>query len=236
MVDLKSKPDVFTGKIIGWSATTIICGWAVMYLYFLSSSQVPLSVYDYAGELALKKITLQKTLSQVSSLNPQSSDLIRIHQMLSINEICLGDFQAAEKNMLAALPLAQAKLAPAGEDMVEIYLKSANLSRDMNQFDLAKINYKHSLNYLHQIAFSPQFNEVKLNNAAINFNNLAVLYFLMAEKTINLKERQKYYLTAKDYFVQAKHLMLALDSSNQCLLDNTSENLKQCLTEIKFLR
>jgi len=59
----------------------------------------------------------------------------------------------------------------------------------------------------------------------------------MGQKAINLEQRQKCYLAARDYLIRAKNLTTIIGSNkNQCFQQNINENLNQCLAEMQFSR
>ena len=234
-LNVKLKLTTVTGKVIYLLIGLSLAIWAVMYLYFLSGIQIPLKLNDYEKELRIKEKRLRQTLIKTTILNPNSANLANIYELLSGNEICLGDFLAAEKHIQAELALARNNARSNKAELAISYLKNANFERDRNKFNLAKINYDCSLYYLNQIASSSNFNETEFDTTAVLFNNKAVLYFLMGQQTINPEQRQTYYLTARDYLVRARNLTHIINSkNNQCFRKNIDENLNQCLIEMQF--
>jgi hypothetical protein len=230
----KLKLSSLTGKIIYLILPFVLAIWALMYLYFLSSSPLPANLYDYEELLRVNEQALRSALIRATILNSSAAELSKIYESLTQNEICTGDFLAAEKHMHAALFDAPARLNVNKQALAVAWLKTANLNRDAHQFDLAKVNYGNSLHYLNQIAFGRDFREA-FNATAINFNNLAVIYFLMGQQSTDHDERQECYLTAIDYLVRAKNLTAVLGSNqNQCFQQNLDENLNQCIAERQF--
>jgi hypothetical protein len=207
------------------------------YLYFVSSSQVPSSLPNLDEELHVKEHVLRHTLTNMNSLKVGTSELAKIYQLITLNEICLNDFPAANKHLLEVIQLTQSK-SNAGKtlNMALICLQNGNLSRDLNDFSLAKANYESSMQYLAQISpLSPGYNEVVIKATAVNLNNQGVLTFLIGQKTFDSAERQKVYLNARNYFTRARNLILDIDpQKNLCFQQNINDNLNRCLTEMEF--
>lgn len=233
----KLKLGDFNREIICWAAPLILAIWAAAYLYFVSSSQVPSSLANYDEELHVKEHVLRYALTKMTALKLDIIELAKIYKLITLNEICLNDFPAAEKHLSEAIQLTQSA-APVNnaQSMAIACLQNANLSRDLTKYSLAKANYERSMQYLSQISpLSPRFNEAVIKTAAVNLNNQGVLGFLIGQKTIDSEEKYKVYLNARDYFNRAKRLILAIDPhKNLCFQQNINENLNRCLTEMEF--
>ncbi len=102
----------------------------------------------------------------------------------------------------------------------------ANAYRDIGEFNLSALNYKDAL-------AQPAAASSKNLDRAVNFNNLAVLQFLLAKTAPNRTENLKHYLLAKNYLGQAENLIEA--ELSPCLHKTIEANLEHCATELKFL-
>jgi tetratricopeptide (TPR) repeat protein len=234
----KLKFDGFNREILCWVAPLILAIWAALYLYFVSSSQIPSSLTNYDEELHVKEHVLRHGLTKIASLKLDIAELANIYKLITLNEICLNDFPAAEKHLSEMIKLTTqpASNVNDAQSLALFSLQNANLSRDLAKYDLAKANYERSMQYLSQISpLSPAFNETVIKTAAVNLNNQGVLSFLIGQKTIDSGERLKVYLNARNYFNRAKHLILAIDpNKNLCFQQNVNENLNRCLAEMEF--
>jgi tetratricopeptide (TPR) repeat protein len=233
----KLNSDVSKGDRARLLVLLLITGWTAMFLYFVSSAPLPLILPSYRQQLDAREKILSHSLIDANASNAHALESAQICQLLSLNELCIGDFSAAKKHMQSALSEAGAKLPSYNKNMTNSYLANANLHRDMGEFELAKLSYDQSLHCLDHVAFQSGSDHVDFNAAAINLNNLGVLYFLMGQKAVTLAEKQRYYETARDYFLRVKHLILLTDCrQNQCFRQNLDENLNQCLTELRFFK
>jgi len=233
----KLKSIELNREILSWIAPLILAIWVAAYLYFVSSSQVPSSLTNLDEVLHVKEHVLRHTLKRMNSLKVETSELAKIYQLITLNEICLNDCPAAEKHLQEVINLTQSESnADKTLDKSLMCLQNGNLSRDLNDYDLAKVNYEHSMQYLSQISpLSPSFNESVMKATAINLNNQGVLTFLVGQKTIDSAERQKIYLNARNYFTRARNLILNIDpQKNLCFQQNINDNLNRCLTEMEF--
>jgi len=207
----------------------------MMYLYFVSSSQVPVILPNYEQQLKTKEQAMHQYLKDTDSSPTNKMHSEQIYQWLNRNEICLHNFAAVKERQQAILRQAQNKFLINGQLLASLYLENANLNREMNKFELAKTSYDKSLQILNKNAFSSSFALTDFQTESINYNNQATLYFLLAQKTANIEQKQKYFQLAKDYLIRAKHLIsVAGSNGNKCFQENVDENLKQCLDELRF--
>ena len=117
-------------------------------------------------------------------------------------------------------------VSPATEYLVQDYLFAGNAYRDIGKFNLSELFYQRSLSRIPSAS-------AHLKARAINFNNLAVIDFLLAERAVERTESLKYYLRAQNYLSQAENLPAS--DINPCLRKTIENNLERCSTELKFL-